>query len=446
MANIYVRSTTGSDANSGADWANAKATIQGAAAIDAAGDTIFISQVHAEASSTNQSANLAGTESNPVRIICGNDAATPPTAVATTGTIGTVNGSLITVSGSAYVYGVKFSMGTGANNPSLQFNSRSNTEFELCQFIIPATGASAFLQMGNNGGSPGTKIWTNCDVKFANAAQVIKLFDTSFQWRGGSVLSGSTALTGALFAAFASTVPTTVLVEDVDFSNLGTSAKFISSTIDPHQTYTMRNCKLPASWSGTLVNGSFSFVGCRASMYNCDSGATTYKVNIVDYAGTINDETTNTRTGGAYNGTTAMSWKMVTNATPVLGAKFGSLISDEIVIWNDTVGAAKTVTVEVLHDSVTNLKNNEIWLEVDYLGASSSPLATHISDWPADPLATAADQTTSSASWTTTGLTNPNKQKLDVTFTPQTKGFIHARVYINKPSYTVFVDPAMTVT
>ena len=42
---------------------------------------------------------------------------------------------------------------------------------------------------------------------------------------------------------------------------------------------------------------------------------------------------------------------------------------------------------------------------------------------PADPLAAAANITTSTATWTTTGLTTPVKQKIAITFTPQMKGY-----------------------
>jgi hypothetical protein len=125
-------------------------------------------------------------------------------------------------------------------------------------------------------------------------------------------------------------------------------------------------------------------------------------------------------------------------------------------IWNDTTGVAKTVTVEFVHD--TNVaagqgagtsfafRDDEIWLEVEYLGASGSPLGTIIRDVKATPLTTAADQTSSSVGWTTTGMTTPVKQKLvSASFTPQQKGYIQCRVYVAKASKTIYVDPKITV-
>mgnify|MGYP003394608494 FL=1 len=48
MADRYGRSTDGADGDGGTTWALAKATLAGLAAIDAAGDRIFLSQAHAE--------------------------------------------------------------------------------------------------------------------------------------------------------------------------------------------------------------------------------------------------------------------------------------------------------------------------------------------------------------------------------------------------------------
>lgn len=121
------------------------------------------------------------------------------------------------------------------------------------------------------------------------------------------------------------------------------------------------------------------------------------------------------------------------------------LRSPEIMVWNDTTGSSKTLTIEILHDNATALKDNEVWVDAIYLGSSSYPLGTLVSDG-ASFVATAANQTTSSATWTTTGMSNPNKQKLSVTFTPQLKGFVIARVIVAKASYTLYVDPVATIS
>jgi len=116
-----------------------------------------------------------------------------------------------------------------------------------------------------------------------------------------------------------------------------------------------------------------------------------------------------------------------------------------MVVWNDAVGSSQTVTCEILHDSVTNLQDDEVWLETEYLGTSGFPLSLFANDRMADILATPADQAASSETWTTTGLTNPNKQKLVTTQTPQEKGWYRCRVVVAKPSYTLYACPKLAV-
>ena len=98
-----------------------------------------------------------------------------------------------------------------------------------------------------------------------------------------------------------------------------------------------------------------------------------------------------------------------------------------------------------MHDSLSNLQNDQIWSEVEYLGTAGFPQAGIVNNRKADEFAAAADHTVSIQAWTTTGLTNVNKQKLALTVTPQMKGWFRVRVMLAKPSYTVYVDPLVTI-
>jgi hypothetical protein len=261
---------------------------------------------------------------------------------------------------------------------------------------------------------------------------------------GGSIITGSSAPT-TLFQLASDGID--MLIDGVDLSNLGTGTDLFDGTPTSSgggASIVIRNCQLPASWTGTLFDAAPSAINLRAEMYNCDSGDTNYKIWIEDYFGSLRDETTIIKTGGASDGTTGLSWNITTTAN----AEFPHqpFESHEIVKWNETTGSAITVTVDIIHDSVTNIQNDEIWLEVQYLGTSGVPLGSFISDRAANILATPADQTDSSSTWTTTGLTNPNTQQLNVTFTPQEKGFIHAKVCLAVASKTVYVDPVLQVS
>jgi hypothetical protein len=185
-------------------------------------------------------------------------------------------------------------------------------------------------------------------------------------------------------------------------------------------------------------------------MYNCDSGNTNYRLWIEDYCGNVKTETTLIKSGGATDGSTHISWKMASNGNASYSVQ--PLYSDAIAVWVEVgspTSATVTVTVEILHDSATNLKNDEVWLDVAYLlsgiGSPVTYLGTYASDAKADFAATAADQDSSSVSWTTTGMTNPNKQKLVATFMPERTGFVYCRVALGKASKTIYVDPIVTV-
>jgi len=452
MPEIYVRSTDGDDLDTGATWALAKATMLDAAASGAAGDTIYLSQLHSESQAAGMTITLAGTNSAPVKVLAVNDGAEPPTTLGSTALIETTGANSLFVHGAAYFYGVTFSAGSGFVNSNLVLNSytlRPNCVqfYERCQFLVMSSGLGAGIKV--NGAAAANAIdnatvWKDCDIKTGTPNGAPLTVFGRLTWNGGSVLAGSAASSGGLISSANSAGEGSFgIFAGLDLSNMGVSQPLFHSTVSTAR-FVISNSKLPAAWSGTLVGGTIN-VADRFEMHNCDSADTNYRLWVEDYAGSIKSETTIVRTGGASDGTTPFAWRMISSAnavyplttldTPGLPAR-----------WNDTVGTPITITVEILHDSLTALKDDEVWLDVQFLGTSGVPLSLFESDAKANILATAAAQTTSTATWTTTGLTNPNKQQLSVTVTPQEAGFIQAKVHLAKAGYTVFVDPKLTVS
>ena len=439
MANIYVRSSDGNNADSGATWALAKANIAGASAIDAAGDTIWISQAHSETNVGNTNAALAGIDTSIEYVLCGNDSAEPPTSLATTAVITTQNGGNMSWQGAAYIYGIVHQVGTGANNAGVLLGNANARQqrIEQCEFRLNCTLAGPAIVFNSSGAANNRQSMINCRYRFSNAGQGFQCGGMLHEY-GGSFVSGGTAPT-TLIKALNTGI---VLFEGTDFTNLGTS---FNVTIPPISglVFNLRRIKFASGWSGNLISASIA-APARVSMYNYMIGTTEFMLWIEDFAGVIKSETTIVMTNGASDGTTAFSWKMTTNSNAE--SLITHLRSDEMVVWTDAVGGSpdiqKTITVNILHDSATNLTDDEVWLEVQYLSSNSSPLGSHITDRKADTLATAADQTASSEAWTTTGMANPNKQKLSVTVTPGQKGFYVCRVVLAKASKTIYVDPA----
>ncbi len=432
MAIFYVRSTDGSDSDNGSTWALAKATIGGACTASSAGDTIYVSQNHAESTAGAVTITLPGTEASPTRIICANDSAEPPTAIATTATCAATGANGITLGGTGYIYGITFTAGSGSNGGFNGLNLGSGKIiYDSCGLIV---GNSTTI-VGISGAG---HFLVNCNVKTANTSSPM-LSGTGLKINGGSILSGQGSVT--------SFVADRCFISGFDFSNLPTSAAICAGSAGIAGYSVIKNCKLPASWSGELAVTKPATYAIEFAMHNCDNADTNYTSWVEQRGGSIRSDSGIYNDAGATDGTTRISWKMVSNAN----AEYPAVIlrSSEIVAWNDTAGSSKTVTVEIVHNSQgsgTNgvLNDDEIWLEVQYLGTSGRPLGSFITDCKADVLATAAAQTTSSATWTGDS-TGWDTQKLEVTFTPQEKGYIHAVVCLAKASATVYVDPLLTV-
>jgi hypothetical protein len=198
------------------------------------------------------------------------------------------------------------------------------------------------------------------------------------------------------------------------------------------------DCKLNAALANkvdvtgtTLGCGQFLFVRC--------STTGNYAIHAEDSTGRVTEETTIVRTGGATDGTTPIAWKIETSAR---SSYITPLESPPPAIWNDTTGSPVTATVEGIWGGGSVPNDDQIWLDVEYLGDATSPLASFANDSKADILASASGQTSSSETWG--GSTT--KFKLEVTFTPQKKGWTYSRVKVAPASSISYIDPQVTLS
>lgn len=439
MADRYVRSTDGSDADGGSTWALAKATLTGVAAIDTAGDSLYVSDNHAESTAGAVTLAFAGTLASPTRLLCVDDSAEPPTALATTATVTSTGSNNMTISGSVYVYGIAFIC---AQVLTLNSGSASTRQtYDNCKFSLTASGSSGNFWTASGDNATFSTELRNCTLNFNHASNY-------------TVLAGDTQIIGGSFAGTGST-PTNVfrfrsdrthgraVIDGLDFSALASTVNLFTggTTSITACRAVLRNCKLPASWSGSLLSAAPGAPGQRYEMWNCDSTDTNYRIWIEDYAGSIKQSSAVYK--DAFSGGTEHSY--VFSSTANAEYPLILLYGPDFFADNATTGSSVTATVEIVTDNVT-LKDDECWLEVMYMGASGVPLGTWVSDCKADVMATAANQATSTESWTTTGLGTPVKQKLSVTFTPQEAGYVIGRVVLAKASTTVYVDPQLTLS
>ena len=442
MANRYVYSGAGGG-GTGADWANAHTTIAAAITAGAAGDVYFVASDHAESAASAKTLTFKGTAASPDMCLSVNRAGSvPPVAadllagasVTTTGT------NAITLSGTVYGFGLAFNSGTGAGDASITLPGASNgvQVWNACAFNIVATGASSRIAMAN---SNNTRLrLVNCTVSFGATGQSITC---------GSGVAEIVSKPGSAFVTGA-TIPTTLIVaggspgarigfSGLDLSSLGSGSTLLAGTPSIPTPVSFVNCKLNGSVTVAATPSGPNVGG--AQLIGCGSTGNVARNEWHQYQGTLTTETTVVRTGGASDGTTPYSWKVVSNANNERNFPFECF---EGVIWNTTLSAI-TLTINTVTDNVT-LTDAEAWVEVEYLASSATPVATLVSDGAATVLTTPANQPTNSETWTTTGLTTPVKQGLAVTFTPGMVGPIRWRVKIAKASTTVYIDPKPVIS
>jgi len=432
------------------NWTAPHARLATANVFAAGGDVIFVSHQHAETQATANPllGGGIGSASSPITVICVSDAGSVPPISAdlrTTATVSTTGVSTITLgsNGFGYVYGISFLAGDGSNNASIIFGGSTPFwwKYEQCTFKLNNTGGSSDFRFGNPGSSGDDYKLEFVGVTFqfgANATQQMNIKHGRVSWLGGSVVVGATLPTTLFVPSGQASLMAVVEIRGVDLSAF--SNTLVAVNADTPTMVIFSNCKLHTSVS-LVTAGKQGQGGTEVTLVNCDSGDTNYRYQKEVYQGTITSETVIVRTGGATDGTTPVSRKMVSSA----GAKqYSPLEMDASPIWNEVVGSAKTVTVEIITDNIT-LKDNEAWVEVEYLGTSGFPLSLFVNDG-VDVLAAGANQETSTVDWTTTGLTTPVKQKLSVTITPQEKGAFKVKVMLAKASTTMYVDPLPVVS
>lgn len=459
MAIIYLRSTTGSDANSGATWALAKATLTAALTAAGTNGTVYVSQAHSEVLAANTSYSIP----DGCRVLGVNDSAEPPTTLvsaadATHPVISGDNGAttyLITLNSGngSLVSGIEFTSGanyTGSTSTIL-FDSVNTVGAHLwnkCKFTYGGASGAGGFQAGYGGGRARHHYFSNCILSFASSSMRIRQ-------QGGNIYFNNLVLAGTapsilLDLSFANS-DARLYIENSDLSSISTLANVAST--ENYAAALFSRC--PVKSGVVLTSGARTRPNATpVQMHLCDSTNTNYRI-WEDYGtGSIINETTIIKTGGASDGTTTYSLKCST--TSVAFYPITLLEVPVMPVWIDTIGSPVTITVDFVHDTAVAagqgagtsfaFRNDEIWMEGAYMGSSLYPIGTYTSNAVADVLTTPSDQPSSSATWTTTGMTTPVKQKLTLTFTPQMKGYFVPKVKIAKASKVIYIDPKAVVS
>lgn len=426
-------------------WGAAGASIYHMMQWAAAGDRIYVSSSHSgDLGSNSFTFTSPGTSASPLEIVCVNDSAAPPTAVATGAVEANNNGfdGRWTMGGHAYWYGVELQSGGDSFSFSFGNSDSFGYTFDNCVIYHKNAASDVKMQIGGYSDSKDDQGVTliNTQIRLSHATHLIWLCG-NLTWHGGG-LHASTTVPTTFMTTLSNVVRGRAELSGLDLSVAGSGKTLFDLSGGSTYYIDLIDSKLGASV--TLVSGTIaSCDSVQFRMVNSDSADTNYRYYKKDYRGEVFSETTIVKASTlSTDGTTPLTWKMVSSANVRL---YGPLQSDWMAVWCDSTGS-KTITINVLTDNVT-LTDAEAWLEVEYLGTSGFPIASIANDRAASVLATPANQTTDGvSSWTTTGLGTPVKQNLAVTVTVNEKGPIRCRVCLAKSSTTVYVDAAPVVT
>jgi len=408
MANFFVRSSDGNNADNGSTWALAKATLAGALAVAQAGDTVYVSDNHNESTAAALTLTSLGIDFNWVRILCVDDTGDPtnPTTLATTAVVAsTGNSNHINFAGVASVFGITFNCGTGANNSSITFTSITPWfwDFENCALNIGGSNAGGRIAVGSattTNDSNGL-VLSNTTVSFNNNSHGFLIAGTFFEWKNTNTTAAINNSPNVLFLRTAG-FPSFINVHGVDLSTLASGKALFSQAGEFGGAVIVANCKLNSNVNivtGTTVNpGQAEIIAI-----NCATDSSILKNYKYNYYGSLVTSTTVVRTGGASQNGTLFSWLISISTNKVI--KYYSPFTTLPIVGFLTSTGSKTFTISYLHNGANALQDDEIWIELEYLGNSSTTVGYFATDRKATTLTTAANQSTDTASAWDTGLT-----------------------------------------
>ena len=427
-------------------WAAPHARIANALAVGwaAAGDNIYVSNNHAWTQTTALTWPAgSGTVALPIDILCVNDTNIPPTATATTAIESTTGASAITINTtSAYCYGVSLSSGSAASAASIIF-SNNDLIFEKGNITLGNTNVASTIALGNaTVVTAPSLILKYCNFVFGSTSQGFAggLFETC------RIIGGSVAATGSVPASlFLGTAYANrgwrVDMDGVDLSTI-TGTIFNGSVITSWTSgfSQISNCILGTGV--TVANFGSNFGSYRydlgVKIYNCDSAATNYRYYYATPLGSVTQETSKVRTGGATDGVTQLSWNLSGSTNLTMQKPF---ISEPIIQYNSLTTGNHTATIYLTSNAV--LTNSNFWIELEYFASGASPVSSFVNSRVTDMLTSGTGLTADSSTWGGTAQTY--KYRVTVTFSPAMAGYLKATLYACSGATAIYVDPKIYI-
>lgn len=367
----------------------------------APGNQIFVGDDHAESQSTGITIAANGSSNSLLMYVyCVDHTVAVPPGSSNTKTTATVTstGGAINIGGTLYFYGISFIF-----NAFSIFGVGSAADwqqFDYCAFTLPSSGTLQFYQSGY-----GQQIILNgCTFNYSSGAVML------FSVAGVHTLLKSCTLTGVTGSTgiIRNDSGGVVTFQDCDLSALGNSVLFASNNSASTLDYTFLNCRLGSGYS----IGTPAYHSQNINVIVSDSSGTTYQQQRYTYEGTLTPSTAIVRAGGASDGVTPISWNLTTTAN---SSWYDPFLSIPRSIWNTTLGTNRGVTLYGVWNSASLPNNDQIWIEVESLGASGSPLGNVQTQTKANGLAAgAALAADSTSTWGASVTPRPNSTSVNL--------------------------------
>jgi hypothetical protein len=448
MAIFHLNSGNGSPTAPYETWAKAAQTL--AAIITQGvnvGDTIYVHPSHNETAWAT--ATLPNTKTNPVKMLCGTpDATSGITALQTGARIATASTQIGSINGCAYVYGVTFACPSGATGDLRFGNADGNVMvFEDCSFLTEGSGSNDIL-LGSTSGIQSMVTVINGTFRLNQTGTNIRCHERVVV-RGGGLHASTAANNPNVFMLGSAVTGLSLDVDGFDFSNGGSSmGVFSPGSSGPNIFASFRNCKMPSSWAGNLLSAAAPLNLPPVQLLNYGASDVNHQFWIEDHFGKAVADTNMLMTGGATDEDQAYSMKITTTANAAYPSTY---FRSPPIVRRVQGGTSGAVSVEIVHDAASAFTNAEVWLEVEYPGTSSFPLANFASD-RVSSIGTPAAQTAGSGVWDNdfdggpNGTTTWHQLKLHTaSLNFQETGYVIATVCMAIPSKTLWVNPAIAV-
>jgi hypothetical protein len=394
---------------------------------------ILAASEHAESQASGLNISFAPVSLTTSQFVyCVDKSNVPPTSadVTTGASIASTGSGNMSWGNYKFFDGLTLIYGGGANggNITLQVSG----EYRNCTFTLnsPGSAQSFFFVTGL-----GTNYaeYVNCTVNFTHVGDTLSLNNAGEPAKFTNCTFAGTAPTNLLSGN--GTGVSNVLFQGCDMSFMG-SGKTIVNQGGCLSMVTLLDCKLG---SGVTISSALTLSQTQPVTYvvRSDSAADSYRQEKYNSRGSQVVETTIIRTGGASDGVTGISWKLVTTANVFWWIPFECI---PITIWNNNTSGTHTVTIFGIWGGGAVPNNDQIWADVEYLGTASFPQGVVATATKVNGLASGAALGTDTSTWG--GSTTPFK--ITISITPTMIGYLNILVKAAKPSTTFYIDPAVS--